>query len=636
MAAFVAFCGFTGYQGMKNVTECLHQVGEEEAPVLELANEMKLSLMTSRNLLEEYKAATAVLSTENESSLGEIRKKFTDTIKAFDKGCELIRQGGINEGEEITATDNPLLRDLIDKSDKLHNEKFQTSSMMLMNLGEKLIVERKTGDSAMEEFETNFKQTSDGADGLETLISAKISALTTSAITEEELHSVLARTPWVDAAMELKNLLLHGRICIEEMGQTTNMDDLRKLEISFNEYMIKFDNLFTALIKGGKHGTNSIIAMDDPAMVKAAVKFDEVHSKMQKSAAKFMKCRENLVNLALKTEQEMENLDTIGEQAAELITKAEEQAWSEMVKARNTGKETVSLSEKTLAVSLAASLGLGCFMGIMLTRSITIPINGIIEMLGKNADQVSYASNQVAAASEEMSAGATEQASSLEEISSSLEELSATVNQTAGNNREAEKMMVDTSSITMNGSRTMTEMNQAIESISNSSEQTSRIIKTIDEIAFQTNLLALNAAVEAARAGESGKGFAVVAEEVRNLAQRSAEAARNTTHLINDSVVNSRKGVEVSTQVTEIFNTISDRVEKVTSLIREISVASGEQSNNISQINEGMSALNTVTQSGAASTEETAAASEELSSQALELMKMVEALESLVKGARKV
>jgi methyl-accepting chemotaxis protein len=183
------------------------------------------------------------------------------------------------------------------------------------------------------------------------------------------------------------------------------------------------------------------------------------------------------------------------------------------------------------------------------------------------------------------------------------------------------------------GSAAMQRMSEAISKIKASSDQTAKIIKTIDEIAFQTNLLALNAAVEAARAGEAGKGFAVVAEEVRNLAQRSAQAAKNTADLIEGSQENANHGVAVSTEVEGILREVVEGVQKVADLIGEVSSASEEQARGIDQINTAVAQMDQVTQSNAANAEESASASEELSAQAREINDMVAALAEVVRGA---
>jgi methyl-accepting chemotaxis protein len=205
--------------------------------------------------------------------------------------------------------------------------------------------------------------------------------------------------------------------------------------------------------------------------------------------------------------------------------------------------------------------------------------------------------------------------------------------QNSDNSRQANAMAVETRSAVERSREAMTRMGDAINKIKGSSDQTAKIIKTIDEIAFQTNLLALNAAVEAARAGDAGKGFAVVAEEVRNLAQRSAEAAKNTAALIEESQQNANNGVAVSSEVGGILSQIVESVQKLAQLIGEVSAASEEQSKGIEQIGTAVTQMDKLTQSNAANAEESASASEELAAQAKELGDMVQVLVGIVKGA---
>ncbi len=276
----------------------------------------------------------------------------------------------------------------------------------------------------------------------------------------------------------------------------------------------------------------------------------------------------------------------------------------------------------------------GVIMAIFITRSITKPINRVIEGLNSGSEQVTAASGQVSSASQSLAQGASEQASSLEETSSSLEEMSSMTRQNADNANQANNVMKETNTMVASGVDAMKRMGSAIEQIKASSTETAKIIKTIDEIAFQTNLLALNAAVEAARAGEAGKGFAVVAEEVRNLARRSAEAAKNTADLIETSQKNSEAGVTVANDVAKNLSGIQESAGKVATLVAEIAAASKEQAQGIDQINTAVAEMDKVVQQNAANAEESASASEELSSQAQELNAMVAQLVSIVSGSK--
>jgi methyl-accepting chemotaxis protein len=246
-----------------------------------------------------------------------------------------------------------------------------------------------------------------------------------------------------------------------------------------------------------------------------------------------------------------------------------------------------------------------------------------LTQVAEATEQVSSGSQQIASGSQSLAQGANEQASSLEEVSSSLEEMSSMTKQNAENANQAKNLAGEADANAKNGAEAMSRMSQSINKIKESSDQTAKIVKTIDEIAMQTNLLALNAAVEAARAGEAGRGFAVVAEEVRNLAQRSAQAAKNTADMISESVKNADDGVKIATEVSKSFEAIAGSAKKVNDLIAEIAAASGEQSQGIDQVNNAVAQMDKVTQQNAANSEESASAAEEMSSQSEELQSMV-------------
>ncbi len=260
------------------------------------------------------------------------------------------------------------------------------------------------------------------------------------------------------------------------------------------------------------------------------------------------------------------------------------------------------------------------------------PISNIIESLNNGSLQLTQAANEVSGTSQGLAQGASEQASSIEEISASIEQMSAMTRQNADNSHTATSLMEETSKSVRGVESSAGRMSETMNSIQDASAKTSKIVKTIDEIAFQTNLLALNAAVEAARAGEAGKGFAVVAEEVRNLAMRSAEAAKETNRLIEETVSRVNDGGTAVAQVSSSLGAVTQTVTKAQQLIREIAAASSEQAEGITQVTAAISQMDKVTQSNAAAAEEGAAAAEELSGQAESLTGTVNEMAKLVQG----
>jgi PAS domain S-box-containing protein len=254
-------------------------------------------------------------------------------------------------------------------------------------------------------------------------------------------------------------------------------------------------------------------------------------------------------------------------------------------------------------------------------------LNEAMVIVKQTSDAVATSASELSSGSQSLAQGANEQSSSLQEVSSRLDTMSSSTRQNAENAATAKGLADEARRAAERGNEAMRRMSEAIGKIKTSSDQTAKIIKTIDEIAFQTNLLALNAAVEAARAGEAGKGFAVVAEEVRNLAQRSAEAAKTTADMIEQSVVSADRGVKISDEVEKALGDIGEGARKVDHLVAEIAASSAEQSRGLESLNTSLTELSKVTEQNSANAEESASLAEELGSQAQELAERVRGFE---------
>jgi methyl-accepting chemotaxis protein len=300
-------------------------------------------------------------------------------------------------------------------------------------------------------------------------------------------------------------------------------------------------------------------------------------------------------------------------------------------------KDTIGVLDRVAAKDLAARVT-GDYKGdhAKIKDALNKTVQNLDDALSQVAmgtEQITSAAGQISNGSQALAQASSEQASSLQEVSSSLQEMASMTNQNAANAKEA-KSLSDAARLTADkGTESMRSLSEAMSRIKSSSDETAKIVKTIDEIAFQTNLLALNAAVEAARAGDAGKGFAVVAEEVRNLAMRSAEAAKNTANMIEESVKNADAGVSINEHVLKNLTEITDQVRKVTEVMSEIAVASDQQSTGIDQITVAVDQLNQVTQQNAANSEESASTSQEMSGQVEELRTMVSSFKLTNVGA---
>ncbi|MCF8143512.1 MAG: hypothetical protein K9N21_06290 [Deltaproteobacteria bacterium] len=288
------------------------------------------------------------------------------------------------------------------------------------------------------------------------------------------------------------------------------------------------------------------------------------------------------------------------------------------------------LSNRIIFGTIIAALFIGILYAAVSIKKIVSRINAVIGGVMEGTEQVASSSEHVAGASQDLAEGASRQAASIEETSSSLEEVSAMVKQNAAHAGKAKEMMKEVEGIVDQVDRHMKDMSVAIKEISESSQATDKIVKTIDEIAFQTNLLALNAAVEAARAGEAGAGFAVVADEVRNLALRAAEAAKNTATLIGNTITSVDKGSQFTRATQESFKENMEISSKVGALVDEIAEASREQADGIDRVSQAVTDMDEVTQHNAASAQESASAAEEMNAQAESMKGYLDELIKLV------
>ncbi len=332
--------------------------------------------------------------------------------------------------------------------------------------------------------------------------------------------------------------------------------------------------------------------------------------------------QQELGKLASKRTQTADAMETLVDQA---VT----QSLSQTLLAADETSNRLTRGSRLLTGGLTVAFLAGVVMAWWLTRNTKGHLAAVTQRLEEGAQQVAVASTQLSESSNSLAQSASQEAASLQETSSCLEEMASMIRQSSEHAQAAREQSSAANAAALEGANGMRKMSEAMSAIGGSSENVSRIVKTIDEIAFQTNLLALNASVEAARAGEAGRGFAVVANEVRALAQRSAQAARETAEKIEDSVAKSAYGIQISLEVDEHLKTIASKTSDVDGLINRVAQALKEQAQGVNQLNTTVAQMEQATQSNAANAEETASAAEELNAQTLMFTEAVQELSDL-------
>ncbi len=391
----------------------------------------------------------------------------------------------------------------------------------------------------------------------------------------------------------------------------------------------------------GYYKSNKALVIENLSRLEKTIKTDQGHEaygKMKEAAAQMWPLYDKAVEFG-RANRNSEAGDIIMVQILPVQNKFLN-AMNDLVKIAQTKSDEAayeawllsSIGGTIILILGIAAIVFGSIIAMLITRSITKPIHHVVSGLQEASEQVFSASSEVTTSSQSLAEGTSEQAASLEETSASLEEITSMTSQNAENANHAKNLMTEVRNIVKRVDGHVTTMAEAIQEVTRSSEETGKIVKTIDEIAFQTNLLALNAAVEAARAGEAGAGFAVVADEVRNLAMRAADAAKSTSSLIENTISTVKKSRDLTQQTQAAFQENVQIAGKIGNLIDEIASASQEQAKGINQVSIAVSDMDKVVQQAAASAEESASASEEMKAQAENLKGYVVELAAVVDG----
>ncbi len=443
-------------------------------------------------------------------------------------------------------------------------------------------------------------------------------------ITGEAYNKIVQEKDLVADILPPPEYLIETFLVVHQIVEETNDAKLNQLMSKLKTLRQEYENrhkYWTANLPEGPVKSELLATSYKPALEFFKILDEQV---LPAVLRKDREAAREIVQTSLKARYEEHRLsiDKVVNMANEILTK-DEQNMKQVV----TGRTSWLM---ILGVVIGVAILLCAFYMNYVSVSIVGRIKRISEGLSNSTQVVISSSSQIASASQSLAEGASEQASSLEETSSSLEEMSSMTKQNAENAYQAKALMENAQKIVEKVDDKMNLMASAIREVTMSSEETGKIVKTIDEIAFQTNLLALNAAVEAARAGEAGAGFAVVADEVRNLAMRAANAAKSTSTLIENTIKTVKKSSELTRQTQEAFQENVAIFSKAGNLIGDIAEASQEQARGIEQINAAAAEMDRLTQQSAANAEESAGTAEEMNAQAEQLNGYVEELVQVV------
>lgn len=575
-----------GINGASNINNNLNRIVNEDAA------KVRLSARMSQSLLEMHRAEKNMILSSDEKMMDEYRKEYDESKKELDDRTTrikvLVSDANKVKLEEFTISVNDFTK-ISDEVQSLTRENSNEKAKMLLRTDarEQLLVSQKIMDELKILIDKDISEEFKKQDVNIEILKQKAEALRLiSNIDSNMLKSTR------DAGVAILS---------------TKDEDIKELSNRSNEFLENANTNLKDLRRVTDENKNSLI--DD------ATKAVEAYHKIQTKILDLTIRNSNQKAFELSSGKGREAIAKARTLIRDIAIDNEKMMDESKVQSDANYESIRNLNLIVSGVGILVAILIAFFMVRQMMSLISSSVTG----LGEGAEQVASAASQISDSSQQLAEGAQEQAASVEEVTSSLAETRATVDQNAQNAREADLLSKDANDSAKLGYEHIQELTTSMAEINESSRKIANIIKTIDEIAFQTNLLALNAAVEAARAGEHGLGFAVVAEEVRNLAQRSAEAAKSTADIIEQSIEQVRKGNSITAETNKAFEDILDKVKKVGDITGEIALASKEQATGVQQISEAMGQVDQVTQTMASNSEESAAASEEMSAQAVQM-----------------
>ena len=655
IVSLVVVSGVIGYRGIDSVGKSLHVIGDEEAPIVYMASEMKISLWKSRIAMEEFKSATAATNSDHSSELDGILSSYEQTLSDYETFSNAILEGKIfDDGTVVLKTKNAELAEMVRHAHTIHTDEFQVAASHMMQSSREMLHLEEQAHHAMIEMAHDYDIAMVHSHKVLDLVNEEIDKRSHEGDLSEAALAILSEDiPLIEMLSEAQMALAEARMSLEEFIQTIDPTETDSLEAHYHEKIASFEHYLDIIVHGGEIDGITIVPTHNEAILTALEAFNHDHELFEIAGQELIDTHHAAMVQGIAVDVAMGELDASGNEADHLLSEIEHASSVAMTAAKNHGDAAKTTATSSLVaivtLSVFAGLGIGLFLSLMITR----PINKTVDMikviaegdltmrletkskdeLGRLAswfnifvekfhsiitdvqvasDQVAAAATEIAASSEEMSAGLQSQSSQVEQISSAIEEMSSSVVQVARNAgdastnaREAGENAASGVTIVKNTVDGMSEISTAVSSSStsvtelgNKGEQIGQIIEVINDIADQTNLLALNAAIEAARAGEHGRGFAVVADEVRKLAERTTQA----TEEVGLSI---REIQDETTKAVELIDVGTDRVQKGV-------VLAEEAGHMLSKISESSISLEEMVSSIAKTAEEQATVGEQI------------------------
>ena len=383
MLLLLVIGGLVGYSGLKTVGNALTIVADGEAPLVDMANEMKISLWQARNSLEEFKGATSVIARSEGEILDALSSDYQQTLDDFDKFTSAILKGAdLGGGELVIATDNSELRKLVELADEIHDVKFQVAARQMMASGRQLILQRQATDGQMEGMEAAFDRLIEKLDAFESIAKQIVAAKKSNAASSEQLIALINEdVPVIDAAMELMALIRDGRIIIEEAYQAKEQVSLDGLNKEFSETVAEVSATVNALTNGGSIDGSQITALKDTRLQETLQAANSLFPAFEQESLALITSQGTLIAGVAKMEQDMAALDAAGDEANQLLSRVEALSGAEMLAAKLAGQQSSGRAVTLQLAVVVVSLLIGLFLGVLITRQITKPVGEAVTML---------------------------------------------------------------------------------------------------------------------------------------------------------------------------------------------------------------------------------------------------------------